>query len=210
MIPAIIALFAGLGLGAAGAWFLAQRRPSPAHPEPVGRGVAFPFPAGLPALHTGQALWLLPEARHQVEVLEALARALARDRTVVLAPKAASRAVLAERLADQRHVLWLDHDHPTCEQLILAAEALEATGPVVLLVEGGDALEEPAADEPSDAVVQELLELCELPAVVLLVELDRLPVRPALRLRAAVGGLATDDGELVIRCDEAGSFVVEG
>lgn len=210
MIPALIALLVGLGLGAAGARFLAQRRPAPPSPVPVGRGVAFPLPAGLPAIVDGQVVWLVPSDRHQRDAVEALARALAQDRTVVLAPKAASRALLAERLADQRQVLWLDDDRPTCEQLILAAEALQGTGPVVLLVEGGEALEEPAPDEPSDAVVQELIELCELPTVVVLAELDRLPVRPVLRLRAGEGGLATEDGERVIRSDQGGSFVEEG
>jgi hypothetical protein len=209
MIPALVALIVGLGLGAACAWFLARRGPAPPQLQPVGRGEPFSFPPELPSFDAGQTLWLVPEERHQRDVVEALARALARDRGVVLAPRAGSRAVLVQRLADQRQVLWLDEDRPTCERLILAAEALQAFGPVVLLVEGGEALEAPAPDEPSDAVVQELLELSELPTVVLLAELDRLPARPALRLRAAEAGLVTDDGALVIRCDEARSSVVE-
>ena len=208
MIYAVIALALGLGLGALGAWILARRRPGTPSLRPVGRGTAAPWPSGLPAITDGQAIWLVPEDRHQRDVIEALARALAQDRAVVLAPRAASRALLIERLADQRLVLWLDEDRPTCEQLILAAEALAPTHPTVLLVEGAGALEAPAVDEPSDAVVQELLELSELPTVVLLSELDRLPARPALRLAQADGGLALDDGVLVVRVGPDRSVLV--
>jgi hypothetical protein len=210
MITAIIAMFVGSSLGAAATWFLTRRRPTTVHAVPVGRGAAVPLPVGLPALGDDQCIWLVPDDVHQRQAAEALARALAQERTVLLAPRPSSRAWLAERFAGERQVMWLEDGNPTCERLILAAEALPPSLRVVVLVEGAQALEEPSADEPTDAVVQELLQLSELPTVVLLSELDRLPVRPTLRLRATDEGLTTDDGQLVVRFEGEGGRLAEG
>jgi hypothetical protein len=199
MLAAIFALIIGLALGATGAFFWLRRPRERSQLHPVGQGGAARLPPGLEGFPEEPCIWVVPEPEHQRALVEALARALARERSVVLVPAPASRAAFSERLSGERQVLWLDEDRPSCEALLAAVEGLEPHRRPVVLVEGPGALEEPESDEPTDAVVEELLEESDHHTIVVLTESDRLPTPPALRLRAGEPGLRLDDGNPVLR-----------
>ncbi len=202
MIPVVLASLVGLGLGVAGALVWARRPQARTALRPVGQGSPAALPPGLSVDAPGPRVWVVPDREHQRALVGALALALARDRSVVLAPSPASRQVLAELLSGERQVLWLAEQRPGCGELLDAIEALEPHRRPCLLVEGRGALEQPEPDEPSYAVVEELLEESEHPTIVILTESDRSPRPPALRLRTGGPGLVLDDGTPVLAIED--------
>lgn len=78
-----------------------------------------------------------------------------------------------------------------------AARVLQCSGPVLVLVDGTDALEEPLKSETPETVVQELLrEAGDDLSVLMVVKEGDLP-SVQLRLEAREGGLGTADGVVV-------------
>jgi len=205
MLLVLLAFCIGLAIGAGALWLLGRRSKIP-DVIPLRTGQA-ELPSSLPALK-GAQIWLVPDEGAQQVALEALARACSQRGPVLLILTAASRQGLARQLDACRQVYWLEQDRPECQSLLQAATSLRPGGPVTLLVQGSEALEPTAPEEPTDAVVEELADLAQHDDLILVLqETERLPRKPDVRLRAAEGGLALE-GELLVEVDEGGGRFV--
>ena len=96
---------------------------------------------------------------------ETVVRALAATTNVLLLPRPGSRPALARALRDQPAALWLEIDRPSPQTVVAAADQLAQAGPLVVVVEGPEALEAPSSREAPLAAIEELKELCEQPVV---------------------------------------------
>ncbi len=173
--PVLTGLLVGGGLALA----LRRRR----REEPALLGPRSAWLAGLPQPEPGTGLRLdFPDPATRRAALVALADRLARDRQVVILPRADSRVALAEALADRPAALVPARDRVGVVGLITSLSAIDGG---VVLVEGLDALEAPGPKEAADDPLDELIELSPLPVFVLTVsgEACRLPAH------AAVAGL---------------------
>ncbi len=95
--------------------------------------------------------------------LEAVRR-MAEHCNVLVLPRTASRSALARGLRDCPAALWLELDRPSPQQVVAAVARLGS--PLVVVVEGPEALEAPGSSEKPDAALEELTELSEAPVVV--------------------------------------------
>ncbi len=108
-----------------------------------------------------------PPAKGQTESsdTETVVRALAVTTNVLLLPHPDSRPALSRALHDQPAALWMEIDRPSPQTVVAAADQLAQAGPLVLVVEGAEALEAPSSREAPLAAIEELKELCEYPVL---------------------------------------------
>lgn len=170
-----------------------------AAPSPPG-----PWSPGLPPRRQGQQVWVAPDPEARREVALALARAFAVDGQVVLVGPSDTQADLAARLGGLPGIAVPGVARPAVEPLLRTLEAMPLRDGVVLVVEGAAALEAPDPEEPEDAVVEELLDACEVPLVIVLHAGERVPGAATVRLVRGKEGLAMQDGAVVLVPTEAG------
>ncbi len=193
-LPVWLAL--GLVLGAfGGAWARLWSTRSPAL-DRVGGGAEVRWPLGMADQDQPVRIVGLGAGVDDTSVLLAALRWFEGQATVLVVPRAESRGSLAAIVAGKSSVFWLSEDRPAVAQLEKALEALAVVGPVVVLVQGPEALEPPDSDEAPDAVVRELGELLT-PVIVLVPEDFVGDDESVCRLKSGLGGY-TAQGRLVI------------
>jgi len=207
MLP-LLSFLLGSAIASLFFWLVLARRAEgaalarPAHvPEP-------PLPAGIAVPLGSQQVWTVPDVAAQRICLVALAAELQARGPALIAPAPADRAALIEALRSAPLAFLPSRDRPTCRDLAAAARILEPAGPVTVLVQGAEGLENPARDEPAHAVLEELLRSCDQALVVVAREGEPLP-RPAdLRLTWTGDALGFGDGEpVIVRSETGGRFL---
>ncbi|MCK6505188.1 hypothetical protein L6R53_17615 [Myxococcota bacterium] len=161
LLPVVGAGAAGLLLGGVGALVVARRRRK-APLAWVGEGRPAEAPADLPDLLGQRQVWTVPDEAAVGPAVAGLAERIAGFAVVLVVPRPQGRSELAGRLAGRPGICWPTKDRPEPRDLFPLAASLQVAGPVVLLVEGPDALDAPLKDEGPGAVVDELL--AEAPA----------------------------------------------
>ena len=175
------------GLVPVALWARRRLRPLQAL-EPV--GAAGSGPEGLPPILGRKQAWAVPTGPDVPRASLALAERLAGHAALVVVPGEGRREVWRSRLAGRSAVTWLPADRPMAADVTAAARVLQNSGPVVVLVDGTEALEEPLKSETSDTVVEELLSEAGDDLSVLVVSKEGELAEVAVRLTATEGGLA--------------------
>lgn len=194
MITNILLTLAGIGMGSVATWFFMRKSTDPSFKALCPPDVS--WPQSFPPLKQKTQIWLVPDLDSQLEVSQALARSLSDYGSVLLINTLKSKHILIDTLKGKGRIYSLEKDRPDSEPILKVASLLQPAGPVFIIVEGFDALESPAPDEPADAVAEELIELCEETDAVLLIilkELDRFPKTPDIRIIRQNNGLAIGD-----------------
>ncbi len=199
MLTHLVAFLAGCAFTAALTWCFRLTRPSAAF-SPLKDPSNFYLPPGFPPLKAEAQLWLVPDAHAQRMAVMAVSSLLADRGPVLLLPRTSSRPEMASLLRSVDGIYWMDRERPEVSRMLRVVETLERLGPPAIVVEGTEALEEPATDEPADAVLEEAIECCQLDVIIILLESDMLPRQPELRLEPIEGGLATPGSSQPLIC----------
>ena len=153
----LVALLVGVGIGVA----LGRRTP-----RALGALVAVggarassgaSSPPGLPAVMGRKQAWSAPSQVLALRALTGLAERLRVEALVLVVPRPEHRAHIRLALPGRAGIVWSPKDQPAPREVLAMAQGLATLGPVVVLVEGVGALEEPLRGEGADAVVRELL-----------------------------------------------------
>lgn len=173
-------------------WLLRRLRPAA---RLVRQGAGSPLTHGL----AGRlAAWRVPDAEIRRTLLASLARELAADVPVLLAPLPDHRVWLEGALQGRPGVAWSRDLRPDPAALFDAAAAIRATGDPLLLVEGPSALGIVPPAEGEEDALEELFEDRPAPlgVLVLLLPREAPEVGADLELLASEAGLVDGTGRL--------------
>lgn len=195
LLPALVFLAGALATGLPlGLWARRRLRPLRAL-QPV--GAAGTGPQGLPPVLGKTQVWTVPSADAVSPAALLLAHQLVGHAAVVVVPDPSRRALWSTRMAGRAAVTWLPTDRPMGADITAAARVLTGSGPVVIVVDGVGALEEPLKSETADTVIQELIRDAGDDLSVLVIAAQGAVQDAAVALQPVPGGLGTADGVVV-------------
>ncbi len=183
-----------------------QGRAGRAPTIPVGEPMPAPSSGLLRTVPLVSQTWVVPDLEAMQASTIALAKYFAQWGEVLLVPRNEQLDTYREALIGCMTVRRPDRLKPEPARVLQLARRSARKSPLLVLVEGAEALEEPLEDELPDAVVQELFRREVKGATVLVLtlpsQLER--VTPSAVLEWAEGGLVDGSGQLILEGDPTG------